>query len=172
VAEAHRPAWQLPLSVVSPVDLGRLIRELNQINESLMQAAIRQPGTPVKLSKTSKLMDEVIELNRLNILLEPDRLRLAKFLALVKQRAPVLHLSFSADPSPLFMQKIMSWLRTEISPAVLVRVGLQPTIGAGCIVRTTNKYFDFSLRSRLTQKKQALAQTLVGLNAKEAEAEA
>lgn len=65
-------------------------------------------------------------------------------------------MSFSADPSPLFTQRLISWLRQNIHPDLLLQVGLQPTIGAGTVVRTTNKYFDLSLREFFNQKKAVL----------------
>jgi hypothetical protein len=150
----------LPVSVVSRVDVGRLLREVESIDSFLKQSAIREPGTPVKLPRTSRLFDETVETNKLNVLHEDDRLRLHGFLTEVKSHAPTLHMSFSADPSPTFTQKLITWLRAEIHPIVLLQVGLQPNMGAGCVVRTTNKYFDFSLRSRFKEKGAVLAQLL------------
>lgn len=153
-------SWKLPLSIVGPVDVGRIIRELDQVDNFMMQASIRTPDSTVKMTKTSRLMDELVVLNGLNLLLEPDRKKLRDFAEELRDHAPVLHMSFSADPSPLFMQKMMGWVRTEIGPTTLVRVGLQPSIGAGCILRTANRYFDMSLRERFEQNKHMLVQKL------------
>lgn len=147
----------LPISVISRVDVGRLLREVEAIDAFLKQSAIREPGTPVKMPKTSRLFDETIENNQLNVLHDDERLRLHHFLTEVRTKAPTLHMSFSADPSPAFTQKLITWLRAEIHPVVLLQVGLQPNIGAGCVVRTTNKYFDFSLRTRFKEKGSILA---------------
>ena len=76
-----------------------------------------------------------------------------------------MHISFSADPSPLFTQKLITWLRAELHPLVLIQIGIQPNMGAGCVVRTTNKYFDFSLRSRFKEKGAVLTQLLQGVTA-------
>jgi hypothetical protein len=155
----------LPMAVVSKVDVGRLLREVEALDNFLTQAAIREPGTAIKLPKTSRLLDELISQNKVNPLLQEDRSRLMHFLMEVYGRAPTLHMSFSADPSPLFMQRLTTWLRQEIHPLVLVQVGMQPNMGAGCIVRTTNKYFDFSLRQRFTERRDILAQRLKGAEA-------
>lgn len=152
----------LPYSVVGRVDVGRLLREAEALDNFLTQAAIRQPGTPMSLPKISKLLDELLMANRINVLVEAERNRLLHFLMEVYSRAPTMHISFSADPSPVFMQKLVAWLRSEIHPLVLVQIGLQPNMGAGCVVRTTNKYFDFSLRQRFNQSKDVLAQRLRG----------
>lgn len=149
----------LPVLAVGKVDVGRLLREVQALDNFLRQAAIRQPGTqPAKLPKTSRLLDDLLQTNRINVLHEEERNRLLNFLMEIYAHAPTLHMSFSADPSPLFMQKLMIWLRKEIHPLVLVQVGLQPNMGAGCVVRTTNKYFDFSLRNRFTERRDVLAQ--------------
>lgn len=153
-------ALVLPISVIGRVDLGRLIREVELLDEFLRQAAIREPGSTVKLPRTSRLMDDVIQVNRLNVLLEPERRRLMDFLLDVRKQAPMLHMSFSADPSPLFTQKLVTWLRREIHPCVLLQVGLQPNIGAGCVIRTANQYFDFSLRQHFLDTKPLLAEKL------------
>ncbi len=155
----------LPIAVVTKVDIGRLLREMEAIDGFLAQSAIRQPGTATKLPKTSRLFEETVEINKLNVLLEDDRKRLFDFLKEVKTSAPIIHISFSADPSPLFSQKLITWLRAELHPLVLLQIGIQPNMGAGCVVRTTNKYFDLSLRSRFKEKGTVLTQLLQGVTA-------
>ncbi|HET6925133.1 MAG TPA: hypothetical protein VFH39_04850 [Candidatus Saccharimonadales bacterium] len=164
----HKHLTGLPLSLVSPVDLGRVIRELEQLENHLNELRIRTPGQEIKMPKTTKLMDDLLNLNQLNLLQAADRKTLKQFLSVVKQRAPRLHISFSADPSPLFVEKIMTWLRKEVHPVVLLTTGLQPNIGAGCIVRTTNKYFDFSLAKDFEKKRDVLMQALRDAPVKEA----
>lgn len=146
----------LPGQVIGRVDVGRLLREVEELDNFMKQAAIREPGTPVKMPKTSRLVDEMVTTNKLNMLHEADRARLIDFLKSVKAKAPIMHMSFSADPSPTFLTKLIAWLRAEIHPLVLLQVGLQPNIGAGVIVRTTNKHFDFSLRQRFKKEREKL----------------
>lgn len=156
---AHK-TLSLPVQVVGRVDVSRLLREAQAVDDFLAQSAIREPGSSVKMPRTSKLLDDLLSQNDLNILMEEQRRRLLEFLQDVNREAPTLHMSFSADPSPLFLKRLMTWLRQEIHPMVLVQVGLQPSIGAGCIVRTPNKYFDFSLRQRLTSSRDLLMKKL------------
>jgi F0F1-type ATP synthase delta subunit len=157
----------LPVTVAGPGDVGRLILELENINETLLQLGLRKAGDEVKMPKTSSLMDQTVETNKLNLLHDTDRVTLQHFLTDIKQRSPVLHISFSADPSPAFTAKLMTWLRREIHPFVLLSVGLQPTIAAGCIVRTTNKQFDFSLRQDFLNKRDLLISQLAAKQAAE-----
>ncbi len=151
----------LPTQVTSPVDVGRLMRELEMIDNSLLQLGMRAGGEAISLPKISHLMEQTVELNKLNLLQEDDRQLLAQFLAAIKKESPIVHMSFSADPAPAFIEKLIVWLRTEIHPVILLTVGLQPTIGAGCILRTTNKYFDFSLRQDFQKKRKLLQESLI-----------
>jgi F0F1-type ATP synthase delta subunit len=59
-----------------------------------------------------------------------------------------------------FISKIISWFRKEVNPQILLQVGVQPNITAGCVLRTPNKYFDLSLKQRMLQNKDSLAQKL------------
>jgi len=162
--EPNQQIMVLPLGVVGKIDVGRLLREVEGLENFMRQSAIRQPGASQKPPRTSRMLDEIIQTNKLNVLIEADRARLLSFLVQVKAKAPVLHMSFSADPSPLFLQRLMTWLRQEIHPLVLLQVGLQPNIGAGCVLRTTNMYFDFSLKQRFSQKRDVLADKIRGLS--------
>ncbi len=150
----------LPVLISSPTDVIRLARELEKIDETLLQLGLRKNGDEVKLPKTSKLMDQMVDLNKLNLLQPADRQILREFLAMVSDKAPVLTISFSADPSVAFLEKLLAWLRREIHPLVLVRVGLQPNIGAGCIVRSTNKQFDLSLKQDFLKHSDLLQQAM------------
>ncbi len=159
LAATSEQSLSLPVLVASPVDVGRLIRELEAIDSVLLQIKLQKDNDHKSL-KASHLMDQTAQLNKLDLSKETDRKRLKEFLEMVKQKAPVLHISFSADPASDFIEKIMAWLRREIHPLVLLTVGLQPNIGAGCVVRSTNQYFDFSLRKDFEKKRDVLLGTL------------
>jgi F0F1-type ATP synthase delta subunit len=155
------PTLRLPVSIVGPVDIGRLQREVEALN-NFFQAARLKGEQEVKMPKTTHLLDRFIEMNGLNLTQDDHRQLVAQYLASVKAKAPRLHMSFSADPSTQFIEKLMTWLRQEISPHVLLTVGLQPSIGAGCVVRTTNKFFDLSLAKNLTGQTAVLMERLRG----------
>ncbi len=159
----HKADLRLPTSVVGITDVNRLNRELTSLDEFLRQGAIRQPGTAMQLPKTTKLFDELRSMNDLNLLHENDRKRLQHFLQSVQDEAPRLHVSFSTDPSPLFLQRLMTYLRDKVNPLVLVQVGLQPNIGAGCVLRSTNKVFDLSLREDFRKKRGLLMKYISSL---------
>jgi len=146
----------LPISVITFIDLARVGRELTDLHEFMTQSAIRKPGTPMQLPRLSKLLDDTASVNKLNLLEEKDRIALINALSYVKEHAPKLHISFSAEPNAQFVTKVADYIRKNISPLALVQVGLQPTIAAGCILRTPNKQFDLSLRQHLRNNRQVL----------------
>ena len=151
----------LPVSVVSPTDIARLLREIESVDDFFRQTEIRAGGEPTgQMPQVSKLMDQVVSSNKLNLLQEQDRSWIESSLKATSQSAPVLHISFSVDPPGSHVQKIVQWLRENVEPSALVTVGLQPNIGAGCVVRTTNKIFDMSLREFFSSKREFFVEKL------------
>jgi F0F1-type ATP synthase delta subunit len=158
---AHDLGLQLPPIVVGKSDLTRLRRELESLEEYLHQAALRKesPET-LKLPKTSRLLDELVQLNGFNLLHRADHERAKMMLEQAATKAPQLHFSFSVEPSSAFLAKLTTWVRQNIHPQALIQVGLQPSIAAGCVVRTANKQFDLSLRQSFEKHKTMLAEQL------------
>lgn len=156
----QQATFVLPLGVITRSDAGRLLREMEAIEDFLEAAAIRKPGTTLQLPKTSPLLEEFMSTNNLNSLQTDNRQYALALLKNLHSQAPVVHISFATSPSPLFLQKLITWMRQQIHPQLLLHIGLQPTQAAGCVVRTTNKYFDFSLRQRFTDKRELLSALL------------
>jgi len=153
-------ALQLPVLVFGIVEVRRLQRELEALDEYMRQAAIREPGTQPAIPRVSRLLDALATDNNRNLLLEAHRVELAAFLKQVDASAPTIRISFASDPSSAFVAKLVTWLRASIHPAILLQTGLQPTIAAGCVVRTPNKQFDFSLRHHFNEQRALLTQAL------------
>lgn len=149
----EKRSFVLPVSIISPTDVARLSREIEKIDSYFQQEEIRKPGEQETMPRMSKLMDQLATENQLNLLQPEHREYVSQSLEILHTSAPVLHMSFSVDPPGSYVQKIVAWMRKNIHAQVLVTVGLQPNIGAGCIVRTTNKIFDFSLREFFSEKR-------------------
>lgn len=150
---AESRPFVLPVSIVGPTDIARLLREMEAVDEFFRQNTIRKPGDQIALPRLSRLMDQLATENQLNLLHETHRSYITDALAVLHKSAPVMHLSFSVDPPGSYVQRIVAWMRKNIHGEVLVTVGLQPNIGAGCIVRTRNQVFDFSLREYFKQSR-------------------
>jgi F0F1-type ATP synthase delta subunit len=104
----------------------------------------------------------VAELNNYNLLDSARRKELAGKLDQVIGKAPLIHISFAAEPSPKALERILIWFRQNVHSQTLLQVGLQPTIAAGCVVRTANKVFDLSMREHLKNQEPFLVQLING----------
>lgn len=154
--------FKLPLNIISQVDVARMLREINALNDFFAASKVRQAGTPMKMPRTTRLLEQVAADNNFNLLEEKDRKALAAQLDGVIGNAPLLHISFAAEPSPKALERILLWFRTNIHPQALLQVGLQPTIAAGCVLRTNNKVFDMSMRAYLKQQEDYMVQLING----------
>lgn len=148
----------LPASIVSRVDIIRLARELEAVTGTIQQQALAQKHEAVP--PLSKVLGEIVEANKLSVSRKEDRERLAQFLKDLKTNAPSIHMSFATVPPSTFTAKLVDWLRNEIHPLLLLDIGLQPSIAAGCVIRTTNKYFDCSMRQHLLTNRPKLVEMM------------
>lgn len=151
----------LPLELVSKHDVLRTIRELETIEDFFTQGQIRKDQSA--LPKLSPLLAAICRDNKVEITDEAQRRHIGDALIAIRDHAPVIHISFAVEPSAQVIQKVILWFRREVNAAALVHVGIQPSIAAGCVVRTTNMYFDFSLRQHLLRNGQLLLDKLRSL---------
>ena len=154
--------FKLPPQIATKTELARLVQERDLVSEALLQSGLRNGRPPTKAPQTTQLLTAVLELNQIDLLKPSDLQSLGQTLRDILNTAPVLHFSFSADPNPLFIEKLVTWLRREIHPQILLSIGLQPTMGAGCVVRGNSKYFDFSLKRDFIAKREMLVTKLTG----------
>ncbi|HEX7964038.1 MAG TPA: F0F1 ATP synthase subunit delta [Candidatus Saccharimonadales bacterium] len=150
---------KLPVLVFGIVEVRRLKRELESLEEFMESSALREPGKQVALPRVSRLLDALAGENHLNLLQPQDREQMKTFLEHVEHKAPRIHMSFATDPSSAFTAKVVAWLRASLATDILLEVGLQPTIAAGVIVRTGNKIFDMSLRERFADAQKLLLES-------------
>jgi hypothetical protein len=151
----------LPSLVIGRADALRLQREMEALNDFLYQAGLRAGGEQTaKLPKTSRVLDEFVAINKLNMLLPESRKQALEFMDIIVEKAPVVHMSFAVEPSSAFRQKLVVWWRQNIHGYVLMDVGLQPNIAIGAVVRTANKQYDFSLRKHFSDHKDVLVKLL------------
>ena len=164
IAPPTAPELHLPVLVFGTVELHRLLRELDVLEDYMQQETIRKNqaknGSGAMLPRVSRLLDATASENQRNLLRREDREVLRVFLNQLLQTAPTIHVSFASDPSSAFTAKLVAWLRSNIHPFTLLQIGLQPSIAAGCVVRTTNQVFDLSLRQRFADQKANLIAVL------------
>lgn len=152
----------LPDTVVSKTDLLRMLREVESVDDFFVQAKLRSSGSAMQPPRSSQQLEELAKSNGVNLLDEAQRKAFRQAIKAATDSAPVVHMSFASNPSSRFMAEIISWFRREVHPLTVVQIGLQPSIAAGCIVRTTNKYFDLSLRRHLVGQESKLIEQING----------
>lgn len=154
---SSEPGIQLSDMVVTPLELGKVQRELFALDEFLNA----NKKTAGKLPFTSSSLQSMAKEAKLNLLLSGDRSQLLKQLNFVRRTAPTVQISFASDPTKPALRVLVRWFRENGHPNTLLAIGVQPSIAGGCVVRTATKEFDFSLQQLFTANKQALAQRFI-----------
>jgi F0F1-type ATP synthase delta subunit len=155
----------LPASVVTKIDVSRLVSELEKVDNDLTTAAVRaEKGGPAVVTPVlSQQMADFLAQNQLNIEASKDRMDLVKQLRLLKDAAPIIHMTFAVTADPESLQQLAQWLRETINPQAVIAVGLQPSLVAGVYLRTPNHVHDLSLRAMLKKGRGQLVEELGAL---------
>lgn len=150
----------LPPELVSSVDLARLERELAALDDSIHQTSLRKAGQPTKLARSSITLENLARLNGVSLTDKEHRQQLLTLMKALSEHSPRMHISVANEPSGNFTKNLITWLRKNIHPTVLLEIGLQPALSAGCTIRTPNKFFDMSLRHRFYENRPLLMEKI------------
>jgi len=153
---------KLTLAVVGPSEIRRSVRELAGLDDYFVASAARQNTDAAGQPRITQLLDELARANGINLLEAGQRKKLSEALNQVLKDAPSLHISFAREPSPKALEKIVSWFRDNIDKNSLLQIGLQPSIAAGCVLRTSNQLFDMSIRAKLDKHGSTLLSLIAG----------
>lgn len=152
---------KLPATIIGPADLARAKRDLDAYHEAQHQADLRAKKTgKAETVHAGRVISELAALNESELTNAHHRMALLTDVENTLKAAPTVTMSFAVDPSAAFMAKLVDWLRSSIHPQVLVRIGLRPNIAAGCILRTSSKLYDFSLRHKLDDQRGLLIESI------------
>lgn len=150
--------------VVSSMDIGRLVHETEKLDEFLYQTHLRSPGSSMAMPKTTSTLEKLAEANGMSLTDATHRKHLIGNLLALRTNGKKVHISFAVEPPSSVVQKILAWMRQNIDGNLIMEIGVQPTVSVGCIVRTTNKVFDMSLRNRFRDSKELLGRLVEGSN--------
>jgi hypothetical protein len=141
----------LPLNVVTKGDVSRLTNELERVDNELTADTVREKVGSNEHAEIvmSAQLTEFLNQNNLKLENAHDRGELIKEMRLLKENAPVIHMTFAVPADGESLQQIAKWLRESVHPQVVVAVGLQPALVAGAYIRTPNHVRDLSLRAAL-----------------------
>jgi G3E family GTPase len=159
------PKFVIPPSLVSKVDLAHLIREVEAVDGSLEAQKVRgYTKQQYRLPPLSRSLNDFLSLNKVDIMDDHNRMIFKEQLRVLKDKIPVMHLTFSAPADPESLEYITAWIRQELHPQALISVGLQPSLIGGVYIRTPNHVHDYSMRALFKGKTSVLVGDLEKLD--------
>ena len=142
----------LPPSVVSKIDVSRLVSEVERLDGELTTMAVRASvGSQVVAQPViSRQLADFLQANSLTISQNnQERTELLRQLRHLKDKIPVVHMTFAVTADAESLARLAAWLRSEVHSQAVISVGLQPALVAGVYLRTPNQVHDLSLRAKL-----------------------
>lgn len=157
----------LPPNVVTKGDVSRLANELEKVDNELTAESVRAKVGVAEQAQPTVSQQLADFLNQNGLKLDNGRARseLIKQLRLLKDDAPVIHMTFAVTADRESLQQLAQWLRTSVHPQAIIAVGVQPALVAGVYLRTPNRVHDLSLRSLLASQHDFLVKELETLRA-------
>lgn len=157
----------LPPSVVTRVDISRLVSEMEQLDNDLRTIAVRAKSGVSEHTqpRLSDQMNDFMVANQLQVGAAQQRAELIKQLRLLKDNVPNIHMTFASTADNDSLGQVVSWLRQKIHPQTTLTVGLQPGIIGGAYIRTPNHVHDLSLRAQLAKSRHLLVEAVEAVNA-------
>lgn len=165
MSETKAAAYVLPPALISRADLARLVREVENLDNELAVQKVREKGGKqgYHLPTMSQSLNDFLTTNEIDIANDQVRMELKEHLRVLKDKAPIVHMTFAVDADPDFLQQLVAWVRKEIHPQTLISVGLQPGLVGGMYLRTPNHVHDFSIRTLLKSKRDVMTHELEGM---------
>lgn len=157
--------YAFPPALTGRADLSRLLRELEVIDNDLesQRARATDKSQGYHLPTMSQAMSDFLELNKVDMANDHARMQLTTNLRKLKDRAPVIHMTFATEADPQSLGQIVAWARKELHPQALISVGLQPSLIGGVYVRTPNHVHDYTIRANMKKSREILTKDIASL---------
>lgn len=158
----------LPSTVVSRIDVSRLVSEVERVDGNLTAIAVRNKVSESEqpLPVMSEQLTEFLAQNQLELTDSHERSRIVKELRELKDKVPVIHMTFAVTADPESLAQIADWVRKTIHPQAVISVGLQPSLVAGVYLRTPNHVHDLSLKTKMANSRGLLVKEMESLRGK------
>ena len=153
----------LPPSVVSRMDVSRLLTEVERLANEITTDEIRHKddeGYEAARPTLSDLLSDFLQLNNLSLDGSRSRSELIKQLRQLKDSVRVVHMTFATTTDRESLGTLVTWLRESTHPQTVVAIGMQPALVAGVYLRTPNHVYDLSLRAKLKENHSKLIDAL------------
>lgn len=166
VKEKTYTDFVLPPSVISKLDVSRLLSEAERVDNELTTASVRAEagGGEQPTPRMSGPLADFLGQNQLGFSSNQERSELIKQLRLLKDNVPVIHMTFATEADGESLQQLAGWLRGSVHPQAVIAAGVQPALVAGVYLRTPNHVHDFSLRTALKGGRGLLVKELEALH--------
>jgi len=165
MSEAASETYVLPSALIGRADLARLVREVETVDGDLESQKVRTGGdkTAYHMPTMSQALSDFLDLNKIDVTNVHTRMLMKEQLRKLKDKAPIVHMTFAVEADPESIQKLVAWLRENAHPHTLLSIGLQPALVGGVYMRTPNHIHDFSMRSVFQGKRGVMISQLEGL---------
>lgn len=151
---------KIPPLISGQNDISRILLELEAVQADFESQKVKQQITELITPPISRRLNEVLDLNRLKITSPGHVSYLIANLRMIKQKAPVVHVTFAKEPEAVVLAKLVEWVRDNLHPQALVNFGVQPGIIGGCVFRTPDHIYDLSFGGKLRSSKSLLVQKM------------
>jgi hypothetical protein len=152
--------FSLPPSLIGRIDVSRLLREIEAVDYELETQSVRNPNASLTIPSLSRMLADTVTLNKIDLTSLNSRKELIRALRNVKEKAPMVQITFAVDADPKVIALVASWVRQNLHPYALLTIGLQPSIVGGCVVRTPDHIYDFSMRKSFKDQIPALVEQI------------
>lgn len=156
----------LPPSIITRVDVSRLVSEVEQLDSYMIAADARaKSGMPsTGESVQSEQLADFLAVNNIEIGDASNRSELIKQLRRLKSTVPWVHMTFAVPADNESLREIVAWLRESVHPQSVIMVGMQPSLVGGVYVRTPNQVHDMSLRAQLAGRRDIITREVEALS--------
>jgi hypothetical protein len=157
--------FTLPSDIVTKVDVSRLVREFEGIDNALTAKTVRKKAgaSSEETPAMSPQLSGFLEVNPVELENTGARSAYIKQLRLLKDNVKVMNMTFAVVADPESLQQLSAWLRESVHPHTVIDAHLQPALVAGVYLRSQNHVFDFSVRNALKAKRGELEKELGAL---------
>ncbi len=157
--------FTLPSDIVTKVDVSRLVREFEGVDNALTAKTVRKKAgaSSEDMPAISPQLSGFLEQNPVELENTGARSAYIKQLRLLKDNVKEMNMTFAVIADPESLQQLSAWLRESVHPHTVIDVHLQPALVAGVYLRSQNHVFDFSVRNALKAKRGELEKELGAL---------
>lgn len=161
---ANIDSIELPASIVGLRDLRTCVKVLERLTSQLVNESIQiKAGIEDKTASPAALpemLQELVTLSGMGVNSERQSEALKKQLLELVQHAPRIQLQFASEPDATMKRRLVAWLRSNIHRNLLIDIHVNPGVGGGFIVETTQRRYDFSWRTYLEHQSEHLTQKI------------